>query len=33
MDYGSIIKYVGSRVNACESSSNYYTNIGEWLDW
>lgn len=33
MDYGSIIKYVGSRFSSCYSNSNYYTNIGEWLDW
>ena len=33
MDYGSIIKYVGSRFSSCYSNSNYYSNIGEWLDW
>lgn len=33
MDYGSIIKYVCSRFSSCYSNSNYYTNIGEWLDW
>lgn len=33
MDYGSIIKYIGSRFSSCYTNSNYYTNIGEWLDW
>lgn len=33
MDYGSIIKYVGSRFSSCYSNSSYYSYIGTWLDW
>lgn len=33
MDYGSIIKFVTNRFSSCYSNSNYYTNIGEWLEW
>lgn len=33
MDYGSIIKFVTNRFSSCYTNSNYYTNIGEWLEW
>lgn len=33
MDYGSIIKFVINRFSSCYTNSNYYTNIGEWLEW
>lgn len=33
MDYDSIIKFVTNRFSSCYTNSNYYTNIGEWLEW
>lgn len=33
MDYGSIIKFVTNRFSSCYTNSDYYTNIGKWLEW
>lgn len=33
MDYDSIIKFVTNRFSSCYTNSNYYINIGEWLEW
>lgn len=33
MDYGSIVKFVGNRFSSCYSNIDYYSNIGNWLEW
>ena len=33
MDYSLLIKFINNKFNHCYSNFNFYTNIGEWLDW
>lgn len=33
MDYSGIFKFLSGRWGSCYSSVDYYSHIGEWLDW
>lgn len=33
MDYTALFKFIGGRFGSCYSNINYYSQIGEWLDW